>query len=484
MKKFEFGKTEPVSNGKSHLDGVEEVARRNLTSVEGEPVHLPVEIPVKAAGQLVGVDFEGEGVVRIIGYTDEEAHERKLPEWMEPFKDRPQYLIYIDKRAGQMAKIVLGSDLLGWWRAKKPGRLGSSSGVNIAILPTRYTKDGKYYDNGIRENPGWIFFDAGKYNILLEFLLNKIMGWTIWNREDVWNLLTADTAKLGIPKEIWAEKRNFREHFLPNQYNKWQIFPDVRARMGRDPAKMMPELYYMPYFMHAEDAWIDRYVLFASALERFVNFEHPECANLFPNWTADAMATKAVNMLYRVQDSRDRPEFRVLDCMKIQQIELWDIAGNIVGLAESVDMIKPKYIFCPEHAADALVGMRKTDIDSPLWLKYDSGVEFVNKRNEFYELLLEGRLEEAGDARKVMHDLYITGMKSKARTEIVSRFAKDLSKREDYIANLEALVLSKASLMCGWDLLLAYVSECVRRGLWKPVKVSPLRIARPPATVQ
>lgn len=461
VKKYvEFkGDSKPANNrDRDHIAGAAEFMSKNLVHKEREPFHLPVEIPVKVTGELAGVKFSGEGGVRIIGFeSDEAAREAGIEDWRFPGKDIPDYITYIDNKVGKMFSFRIGNDVWGWWRAKMPGRLTSTIGVNVVFLPTKDEM----------KKGGWVFFDAGKYNILLEFALNKRMGWTIWDQDTLWNLLTADSLSLGWPRELLM-KYNVREHFFSNMYNKLLLAQAVRGRMGQDPSKPLRQV---PAMMFTEALWVSRYVVYSSAIERFV-FEHPELANLFPGWTADSMATHAINLRYQFKPQEDHQQH------KNNQVEIMDIAGNLVGVAESFWWDKPRYILSPEYAVDVLVDMRKVAIDSPGWLKYDGGVDYVSKRNEYLELLLAGKVEEAKQAWEDTYRTYYRYLQSKAKA-VPARDGMDMPTPDNWFENFQVIWLDRVQITAGWDLLLAYVRECVKRGQWKPVNVSPLRISAP-----
>lgn len=463
-----------------YIEGMYEAMSKNLTNKEGEPFHLPVSIPVKVVGNLADVDFSGEGMLQIIGYkSDEDARIASVPEWQLPGKDVPDYITYVDNKVGKMFSFDLGNDLAGWWRARMPGRLAGTTGVNAVFLPIR----GSVED--LRKG-GWVFFDAGKYNILLEFALNKVTGWTIWDAELLWNLLTADTLSLGWPKEM-LKKITVRDQFFCSPYNRMLLIGHVRGRMGYDPAKPTPvsdpEKVFTLSEFRGEMLWVTRYIKFASAIERHVAFEHPENANLFPGWTADTMATRAVHLRTKLGIFEHMEKYRTwININKTNKIEILDIAGNLVGIGECYWEDIPSFLLSPEDTVDQLIGSRRVSIDSPNWLRYDGGIEFVNKRNEFYELLLAGKIEEATKAWHDTYSAYAKYLRSKARVVPAreSFIDKGIKLPDDWRDNFSQYCLDKVDIMLDWDLFLAYVKNCVERGQWKPVEVTPLRISAPP----
>ncbi|MEP0825212.1 MAG: hypothetical protein HRF40_06985 [Nitrososphaera sp.] len=460
-----------------HVGAMHELMSKNLISKEGEPFHLPVAIPVKVRGNIASVDFSGEGTLQITGFdSDEDAIKAGWMEWRLPGKDIPNYVTYVDNKVGKMFSFRLGDDLAGWWRAKMPGRLASTTGVNVVFWPRGPDSNAK--------KGGWTFFDAGKYNALLEFALNKVTGWVIWDAELLWNLLTADTLSLGWPKEM-LKKINFREHFFSNIYNRMLLVGHARGRMGYDPARTTPVsgMDKVWAFDFGETLWVDRYVKFASAIERHVEFDHPENANLFPGWAADTMATHAVNLRAKMNFIENAKQYRTfVNVHKENKVEILDIAGNLVGIGECYWWDRPSFLLSPEYAADCLVEARRTSIDSPNWLRHDGGVEFVNNRNEFYELLLAGKVEEARKAWEDTYSAYSKYLTSKAKVVPARKSFIDegIKLPDDWYDNFGQYCLDKVDVMLDWDLFLAYVRSCVERGQWKPVNVTPLRVSAPP----
>ncbi len=462
---------------KDHVESMQELMSKNLISKEGEPFHLPVAIPVKVRGNIALVDFSGEGTLQITGFdSDEAARIAGVQEWMLPGKDVPSYITYVDNKVGKMFSFDLGNDLAGWWRAKMPGRLTSTTGVNVVFWPRGPDSDTK--------KGGWVFFDAGKYNILLEFALNKITGWVIWDAELLWNLLTADTLSLGWPKEM-LHKVNVREHFFNNTYNRMLLVGHARGRMGYDPARPTPvsgmdKVWAVDY---GETLWVNRYVKFASAIERHVALKHPENANLFPGWAADAMATHAVHLRAKLNIIEHAEKYRTyVNIHRTNQIEVLDIAGNLVGIGECYWWDRPSFLLSPEYTTDCLVEARRNLIDHPDWLRYDGGVGYVNKRNEFYELLLAGKIEEARKAWEDTYSAYSKYLQSKSKVVPARPSFTDEGMKlpENWRENFQQYCLDKVNITLDWDLGLAYVRNCVERGQWKPVDVTPLRISAPP----
>src|SRR5690606_32396510 len=461
-----------------HVGAMQELMSKNLISKEGEPFHLPVAIPVKVRGNIASVDFSGEGTLQITGFdSDEDALNAGWTEWRLPGKDIPNYITYVDNKVGKMFSFRLGDDLAGWWRAKMPGRLASTTGVNVVFWPRGPDSDAK--------KGGWTFFDAGKYNTLLEFALNKVTGWVIWDAELLWNLLTADTLSLGWPKEMLS-KVNFREHFFSNIYDRMLLVGHARGRMGYDPARPTPVSgmdKVWAYDDYGETLWVDRYVKFASAIERHVALKHPENANLFPGWAADAMATHAVHLRAKLDVVGHAEKYRTyVNIHRTNQIEVLDIAGNLVGIGECYWWDRPSFLLSPEHAVDCLIKARSTSIDSPDWLRYDGGIEFVNKNNEFYELLLAGKIEEAKKAWEDSYTTYSKYLQSKAKVVPARPSFTDegLKLPDNWRENFQQYCLDKVDIMVDWELALDYARNGVERRQWKPGNVTPLRLSAPP----
>lgn len=410
---------------------------------EGEHFVLPIETPAKVEGVHGKVPFNGKGVIRIEGFKDDEAARRAgFPAWRMPGKNIPDTFTFIDDKAGPLVRMVLGNDMLGWHRAHKAGRLAKRNGVNVV-----------WDVNGVS---GWGFFEAGKNNWLLEYALNKRMGWTLIDEEDAWNLLTADTLSMGWPKEQMM-KINLREHFFKNSLNELILFRKARGRMEQDPAMPMPGLTGGGA---PERFWILRYVRTSSAIERHV-VKHPELANLYPEWTADALATQYVKMMQKINYVPD-----ALEAHLENQVFLADVAGNIIGMGECLDKMWPELILSYEHAVEALQAIRTDRIDSPSWVKYEGGIDYVNKCIEWAELLLAGKWEEAAEVKKNVYEAFETYIKNGAR---------------DTGKDFMVLWIERTPRMLTYDVLQAYVGESVRRGVWKPVNTTPLRISTPPA---
>ncbi|AIF85400.1 hypothetical protein NTE_03372 [Candidatus Nitrososphaera evergladensis SR1] len=411
---------------------------------EGEHFVLPIEIPAKVEGVHGKVPFNGNGIIRIEGFTDDTAARRAgFPEWRIPGKNIPNIFTFVDDKAGPLVRIVPGNDMLGWHRAQKAGRLAKRTGVNIV------------WD--VNELSGWAFFEAGKNNWLLEYALNKIMGWNLFDEEEAWSLLTADTLAMEWPKEQMM-KINLREHFFKNPTNKLMLFRRARGRMEQDPALPLPEL--VGGGGAPERYWVSRYVFASSAIERHV-IRHPELANLYPEWTADALATKYVRMMQKINYVPD-----ALEAHLENQVFLADVVGNLIGLGECIDKTEPFLVLSYEHAVEGLQAFRTDRIDSPSWLNHAGGVEHINKCIEWTELLLAGKWE---DAAKVEREMYETFEK------YLKNGAKDTGK--DFMM----LWIERLPIMLMWDVLQAYVGESVRRGIWKPVNVTPLRVNASPA---
>ena len=336
--------------------------------------------------------------------------------------------------------MVLGNDVLGWHRAHKPGRLTRRNGVNIV------------WD--VNNISGWGFFEAGKNNWLLEYALNKIMGWNLFDEEDAWNLLTADTLSMGWPKEQMM-KINLREHFFKNSLNELMLFRKARGRMEQDPATPMPELTGGGF---PERFWISRYVIASSAIERHV-VKHPELANLYPEWTADAMATQLVKIMQKIDYVPDAFEAHLEN-----QVFLADVIGNVIGMGECIDKTEPFLVLSYEHAVESLQAARVNRIDHSDWVTHCGGIDYLNERIEWTELLLAGKWEEAAEVKKNVYDNFHTYLKNGA---------------QDTGKDLLVLWAERVPRMLTYDVLQAYVGESVRRGVWKPVNMSPLRISAP-----
>jgi len=408
---------------------------------EGEHFALPIEMPAKVEGVHGKVPFNGKGLIRIEGFKDDEAARRAgFPEWRMPGKSIPDTFTFIDDKAGPLVRMVLGNDMFGWHRAHKAGRLAKRNGVNIV-----------WDVNGVS---GWGFFEAGKNNWLLEYALNKIMGWNLFDEEDAWNLLTADTLSMGWPKEQMM-KINLREHFFKNSLNELILFRKARGRMEQDPAVSMPELTGGGA---AERFWILRYVMASSAIERHV-VKHPELTNLYPEWTADAMATQYVKMMQKINYVPD-----ALKAHLENQVFLADIAGNVIGLGECLNKTEPELILSYEHAVDALQVERTANIDNSSWVRHEGGIEYVNKRIEWTELLLAGKWEEAAEVKMKLYETFEKYLKNAA-----------VNTGKDFMV----LWLERIPVMLTWDVLQAYVGESVRRGVWKPLNMTPMRINAP-----
>lgn len=410
---------------------------------EGEHFALPIEMSAKVEGVHGKVPFNGKGVVRIEGFKDDEAARRAgFPAWRMPGKNIPDTFTFIDDKAGPLVRMVLGNDMLGWHRAHKAGRLAKRNGVNIV------------WD--VNDVSGWGFFEAGTNNWLLEYALNKRMGWNLFDEEDAWNLLTADTLSMGWPKEQMM-KINLREHFFKSSLNELILFRKARGRMEQDPAVPMPELTGGGT---PERFWILRYVMASSAIERHV-VKHLDLANLYPEWTADVLATQYVKMMQKTNYVPD-----ALEAQLENQVFLADIAGNVIGMGECLDKTSPELILSCEHAVEALQAIRTDRIESPNWLRFEGGIDFVNKQIEWTELLLAGKWEVAAEQKKNMYDAFQMYVKNKAR-----------------VTGKEFMVLwiERIPRMLSWDVLQGYVGESVRRGVWKSVNVTPMRVSQPAA---
>ncbi|WP_337863946.1 hypothetical protein [Nitrososphaera sp.] len=415
-------------------------AGRNIIK-EGEHFILPIEMPAKVEGVHGKVPFNGNGVIRIEGFKDDETAKRAgFPAWRMPGKNIPDTFTFVDDKAGPLVRMVLGNDMLGWHRAHKAGRLTKRNGVNVV-----------WDVNGVS---GWGFFEAGKNNWLLEYALNKIMGWNLFDEEDAWNVLTADTLSMGWPKEQMM-KINLREHFFKNTLNELILFRKARGRMEQDPAVPMPELTGGGA---PERFWILRYVMASSAIERHVA-KHPELDNLYPEWTADALATQYVKMMQKINYVPD-----ALEAHLENQVFLADVAGNVIGLGESIDKTEPRIILSPEHASEALQVERTANIDNSSWVRYEGGVPYINKRIEWTELILAGKWEEAAEIKNKVYETFRAYLKNAAQNT-----GKDFM----------VLWLERQPLMLMWEVLQAYVGESVRRGLWDPVILTPLRVKAP-----
>lgn len=409
---------------------------------EGEHFTLPLEMPARVEGVHGKVPFNGKGVIRIEGFKDDDAASRAgYPAWRMPGKNIPDTFTFIDNKAGPLVRMVLGNDMLGWHRAHKTGRLTKRNGVNVV------------WD--VNDVSGWGFF-AGKSNWLLEYAMNEIMGWNLFDEEDAWNLLTADTLSMGWPKEQMM-KINLREHFFKNPLNKLILFRKARGRMEQDPALPMPELVGGGA---PERFWISRYVIASSAIERHV-VKHPELANLYPEWTADALATQFVKMMQKINYVPD-----ALEAHLENQVFLADIAGNVIGLGECLDKTEPFLVLSYEHAVEGLQVARTNRIDHQDWVVHNGGIDYINKRIEWTELLLAGKWEEAAELKKKMYDLFQKYLESKA---------------QDTGKDVKVLWIERLPLMLKYDVLQAYVGESARRGMWKAINVTPLRISAPAA---
>jgi hypothetical protein len=408
---------------------------------EGERFMLPIEMPAKVEGVHGEVPFNGKGFIRIVGFKDDGAARRAgFPQWRMPGKNIPDIFTFVDDKAGPLVRIVPGNDMLGWHRVQKAGRLGKRTGVNIVW--------------NVNELSGWGFFEAGKNNWLLEYALNKIMAWNLFDEEEAWSLLTADTLSMEWPKEQMM-KINLREHFFKNPTNKLMLFRRARGRMEQDPALPLPELVGGGA---AERFWVSRYVIASSAIERHV-IKHPELANLYPEWTADALTTQYVKMMQKINYVPD-----ALGAHLENQVFLADVAGNLIGLGECINKTEPFLLLSYEHAVESLQVARINRIDNPDWIVHSSGIEYVNKRIEWTELLFAGKWEEATEVKTKMYDLFQKYLKSKA---------------EDTDKDFKVLWIERLPIMLKYDVLQAYVGESVRRGMWKPVSMTPLRVSSP-----
>jgi hypothetical protein len=411
---------------------------------EGEHFMLPIEMPAKVEGVHGKVPFNGKGIIRIEGFTDDAAARRAgFPEWRMPGKNIPDIFTFVDDKAGPLVRIVLGNDMLGWHRAHKAGRLAKRTGVNIV------------WD--VNELSGWAFFEAGKNNWLLEYALNKRMGWSLVDEEEAWSLLTADNLSMEWPKEQMM-RINLREHFFKNSMNELMLFKKARGRMEQDPALPLPEL--VGGGGAPERFWVSRYVIASSAIERHV-IRHPELANLYPEWTADALATQYVRMMQKINYVPD-----TLEAHLESQVFLADVAGNMIGLGECLDKTEPFLVLSYEHAVEGLQVARTNRIDHPDWIRHNGGIDYINKRIEWTELLLAGKWEEGAGAKEKMHDLFQKYLKNKAH---------------DTSRDLMVLWIERLPIMLKYDVLQAYVGESVRRGVWKPIDVTPLRVSAPTA---
>jgi hypothetical protein len=408
---------------------------------EGEHFALPIEMPAKVEGVHGKIPFNGRGVIHIEGFKDDDAAARAgFPSWRMPGKNIPDTLTFIDGKAGPLVRMVLGNDMLGWHGAHKAGRLARRSGVNVV------------WD--VNDVSGWGFFEAGKNNWLLEYALNKIMGWNLFGEEDAWNLLTADTLSMGWPREQMM-KVNLREHFFKSPLNKLILFKKARGRMEQDPAVPMPELAGGGA---PERFWISRYIQASSAIERHV-VKRQELANLYPEWTADALATQFVKMMQKINYVPD-----ALEAHLENQVFLADIAGNITGMGECLDKTEPFLVLSYEHAVEGLQMIRTDRIDSPSWVRHEGGVDYVNKCIEWAELLLAGKWEEAAEVKKKVYETFETYLKNGAR---------------DTGKDFHVLWIERIPRMLTYDVLQAYVGESVRRGVWRSVSTTPVRISVP-----
>lgn len=410
---------------------------------EDERFVLPIEMPAKVQGVHGRVPFSGKGIIRIEGFNDDEAARRAgFLAWRMPGKNIPDTFTFIDYKSGPLVRMVLGNDMYGWHRAHKAGRLAKRNGVNVV------------WD--VNDVSGWGFFEAGKNNWLMEYALNKIMGWNLFDEEDAWNVLTADTLSMGWPKEQMM-KINLREHFFKNRLNKLVLFRKARGRMEQDPAAPLPELKGGG---SPERFWISRYVIASSAIERHI-VKHPELANLYPEWTADALATQYVKMMKKINYMPD-----ALETQLENQVFLADIAGNVIGMGECIDKTWPELILSYEHAVKALQAIRTDRIDSPSWVRHEGGIDYVNRCIEWAELLLASKWEEAAEVKKKVYDTFQTYLKNGAR---------------DTGKDFPVLWIERIPRMLTYDVLQAYVGESVRRGVWSPVTTTPVRISAPTA---
>lgn len=412
------------------------MASKYVLPKEGQPYVLPIEIPAKVEGKHGNVEFNGKGKIKLIPYPDSAIKEYGYDPTC------PWKLIFIDDKTGPLLELNLGQHVLGWYRAFREGRLAKRNGVDIT-----WSKDGIQ---------GRGFFDVGSGNerMLLEFGLNKQMGWSLLDKEDCWTVLTASSAALEWPKELW-HKVLLREHFFKNSTNISMLYKKARGRMQHDPAVPLPLLSSGE---EPEMWWVCRYVQSFSHIERY-SLKHPELANLFPHWTSDSLATKSVEMMQSI-DYKCPP----LEAVLQNKVFLGDIAGNVIGLGEGIDRTEPVEILCPEEAVEALQVMRTDRIDSPTWLAHKGGIDFINKQIEFTELLLAGRVEEAKDAMSSMFALFQTYLKNGAQ-----------DKGKDF----KVLWLERQPRTLAWQVLLAYVTESVKRGIWKPVNITPIRVRAP-----
>ena len=148
------------------------------------------------------------------------------------------------------------------------------------------------------------------------------------------------------------------------------------------------------------------------------------------------------------------------------QVFLADIAGNVIGMGECLDKTEPFLVMSYEHAVEGLQVFRTDRIDSPSWSRYEGGIQHVNKCIEWTELLLAGKWEEAAAAKKEMYETLEKYLRNGAR---------------DTDKDFMVLWIERLPIMLKWDVLQAYVGESVRRGLWKPVNLTPLRVSMPSA---
>jgi hypothetical protein len=395
------------------------MATKHAYPKEGETFTLPIDLPARVEGKHGNVEFTGKGTIHIT--TDK--------------------ITFIDEKTGPLVDLIVDRDVVGWMRLVKPGRLAKRTGVEVAWL---------------KEGPGLGFFelsdDARK---VFEFALNKHMGWTLEKEDDLIGLLTASSESLGWPKEQ-LEKVAPREHFFANRANIARLARYARGRMQHDPATELPHL---SDGNAPEAMWVIRYSQYMTRIERFVT-KHPDLANLFPYWTADTLATESVKLMQSI-------DYQTPVQKATTQIKpvLLDIAGNVIGIGESLRILGGNAIvFSPEDAQQFLQNIRTSDIDSTDWVTHKGGIDYLNKRIEFAELLLAGRADEAPDMMVSMQQAYSIYLKSKAENTGV-----------DFLA----LWWEKQGILTAYTILLMYVAESVKRGVWKPVVMSPLRVSAP-----
>lgn len=388
---------------------------------EEQPFTLPVDLPAKVEGKHGNVEFNGKGTLHVTA----------------------DKITFIDEKTGPLLDIHVNSEVLGWMRLIKPGRLTKRTGVEVA-----------WSKNGL----GIGFFELpDNVRKVLEFALNKHMGWTVEKEDDLIGLLTASSESLGWPKEQ-LEKVAPREHFFANRANIATLARYARGRMQHDPATELPRL---SNGNPPESIWVLRYTQYLSHIERFVT-KHPDLENLFPYWTVDRLATESVKMMQSI-------DYKIDVSQSATQIKpaLFDIASNVIGIGESVDMFGGfRIILCPEDAVEILQEWRTADIDSPDWVTHDGGIEYLNKSIEFKELLLAGRTDEARSLMEGMQDTLKRYLMSKAKNTGV---------------DAKQLWWERQGVLLQYLLLLEYVNESVKRGVWKPVVVSPLRVRAPTA---